>query len=87
MIEKPIDVFCFTVDSNDDLPPLKDKSWKDYHLTAQEWKLVKLVHNCLKVTVYLSDTIGLLSCVRLLPIAITSSRTRSSQLAGGYSQC
>ena len=46
---KPIDYFCLTADSNDDLPPLQKKSWSDYRLSTSEWKLVKLVHNCLKV--------------------------------------
>ena len=50
MIEKPIDVFCLTADSNEGLPPLKNKSWSDYRLTTPEWKLVKLVYKCLKVT-------------------------------------
>ena len=34
---KAIDYFCLTVDANDDIPPLKDKSWLDYRLTASEW--------------------------------------------------
>ena len=45
-----IDYFCLTMDSNEDLPPLKDKSWSDYQLQGKEWKLIKLVHNCLKVS-------------------------------------
>ena len=37
-------------DDNEDLPPLsKNKHWKDYRLTAAEWKLIKLAFNCLKV--------------------------------------
>lgn len=87
MMAKPIDVFCLTAGSNENLPPLKNKAWSDYHLTAQEWKLVKLVHNCLKVTVNLSETNGSLTCVRLLLIAIMSSRTRSWRLARGYYLC
>ena len=45
-----IDNFCLTADSNDDLPPLKDKSWVDYWLTTSEWNLIRLVHDCLKVS-------------------------------------
>jgi hypothetical protein len=51
--EKPVDYFCLTADSNEDLPPLQNKSWSDYCLTHPEWKLIKLVHKCLKVTKYL----------------------------------
>jgi hypothetical protein len=46
---KPVNYFCLTADSNENLPPLKNKKWSDYHLSPSEWKLVKLVHNCLKV--------------------------------------
>jgi hypothetical protein len=46
---KPIDYFCLTADSNEKLPPLQKKLWSDYKLSPSEWKLVRLVHNCLKV--------------------------------------
>ena len=39
-----------TADSQDHLPPLKGKSWSDYKLSASEWRLIKLVHHCLKVS-------------------------------------
>ena len=52
-ILKAIDYFCITVDANEDLPPLVDKSWSDYRLQPAEWKLVKLVHNCLKVSSFM----------------------------------
>ena len=45
-----INVFRLTADSNEGVPPLKNKSWLDNHLTTPEWKLVKLVYKCLKVT-------------------------------------
>ena len=50
IVLQAIDYFCLTMDSNEDLPPLKDKSWSDYRLQGKEWKLIKLVHNCLKVS-------------------------------------
>jgi len=50
IIEKPINAFCLTANSNEGLTPLKNKSWSDYRLTTPEWKLIKLVHKCLKVT-------------------------------------
>ena len=46
---KAIDYFCLAADTNEDLPPLINKVWADYRLTPSEWKLVKLVHHCLKV--------------------------------------
>ena len=46
---KAIDYFCLAADANEDLPPLKNKEWVDYRLTALEWKQVKLVHHCLQV--------------------------------------
>jgi hypothetical protein len=46
---KAIDYFCLAADSNEDLPPLKNKVWADYRLTLLEWRQVKLVHHCLKV--------------------------------------
>src|SRR5260221_3661569 len=49
--EKPVDYFCLTADSNEELPPLQNKVWSDYRLTTPEWKLIGLVHKCLKVTV------------------------------------
>ena len=53
LISQAIDYFCVTADSNDDLPPLKDKVWVDYRLQGPEWKLIRLVHNCLKVSLLL----------------------------------
>ena len=49
LTEQAIDYFCITADTNEDLPALNNKLWADYRLTAPEWKLVKLVHRCLKV--------------------------------------
>ena len=37
-------------DGNEDLPPLKNKSWLDYQLDADEWRLIKLAYNCLNVS-------------------------------------
>jgi hypothetical protein len=48
-IQKALDYFCVTADNNEDLPPLKKKTWSDFHLSAPEWKLVRLVHHCLQV--------------------------------------
>lgn len=53
MPEKPVEYFCLTADANEDLPPLQNKSWSDYRLATHEWKLIKLVHKCLKVTICL----------------------------------
>ena len=50
IVLQAIDYFCLTMDGNEDFPPLKDKSWSDYQLQGKEWKLIKLVHNCLKVS-------------------------------------
>ena len=52
--KKAIDYFCVTADANEDLPPLADKLWLEYGLQGEEWKLVKLVHNCLKVSCFMS---------------------------------
>ena len=49
LYQKAIDYFCIAADANEDLPPLKKKKWEDYRITASEWKLIKLIHNCLKV--------------------------------------
>jgi hypothetical protein len=49
-----IDYFCLAADTNEDLPPLKNKRWADYRLTTSEWTLVKLVHHCLQVRQTLS---------------------------------
>jgi len=49
--DKPVDYFCLTADSNEDLPPLQNKLWSDYRLTTPEWKLIGLVHKCLKVRI------------------------------------
>ena len=49
IVLQAIDYFCVTADSNEDLPPLKGKLWSDYQLQGGEWKLIKLVHNCLKI--------------------------------------
>ena len=46
-----IDYFCVTADTNEDLPPLKNKLWSSYRLQGGEWKLIKMVYNCLKVRV------------------------------------
>ena len=42
-------------DSNDGLPPLQKKSWSDFRLTSAEWKLVKMVYDCLEVGFLLSS--------------------------------
>ena len=44
-----IDYFCKMADDKENLPPLKKKKWEDYCLTASKWKLIKLIHNCLKI--------------------------------------
>ena len=54
IFSKAIDYFCLTADDNENLPPLKKKSWSDYRLTAPEWKLIQLVYRCLKVGLVLS---------------------------------
>ena len=38
-----------TADTNEDLPPLKKRTWLDYHPSQTEWKLIKLINHCLKV--------------------------------------
>src|SRR5712691_6371946 len=48
-IDQAIESFCLAADTNDDLPSLTNKTWMDYRLSASEWKLIQLVHNCLKV--------------------------------------
>ena len=48
-LSQAINYFCMTADANEDLPPLKKKSWLDYHLSQSEWKLIKLINHCLKV--------------------------------------
>jgi len=52
-------------DTNEDLPPLKNKKWVDYPLTTSEWRLVKLVHHCLQVCLCCS-------CIRQCYVTIFS---------------
>jgi hypothetical protein len=40
-------------DTNDDLPPLDGKAWLDYRLNASEWRLIQMVHDCLKVGTFM----------------------------------
>jgi hypothetical protein len=43
------DTFCLMANTNEDLPHLKNKTWIDYQLSTTEWRLIKQVHDCLKV--------------------------------------
>ena len=49
MIYQAIESFCLAADTNDDLTPLKNKTWIDYCLSSLEWKLIQLIYDCLKV--------------------------------------
>ncbi|KIL69004.1 hypothetical protein M378DRAFT_8428 [Amanita muscaria Koide BX008] len=71
VVQKAINYFCLTADANEDLAPLKNKSWSDYHLTTAEWKLIKLVHHCLKVVAARHNELlneELVTCSRVLPM-------------------
>ncbi|KIL54867.1 hypothetical protein M378DRAFT_182392 [Amanita muscaria Koide BX008] len=66
-----VDYFCLTADANEDLAPLKNKTWSDYRLTTAEWKLIKLVHHCLKLVVAWHNELSneeLATCTRVLPM-------------------
>ncbi|KAM6491093.1 hypothetical protein JOM56_013332, partial [Amanita muscaria] len=70
-VQKAVDYFCFTADANEDLAPLKNKTWSDYRLTTAEWKLIKLVHHCLKVVAARHNELSneeLATCTRVLPM-------------------
>ena len=49
LYKKAVDYFCIVADASNNFPPLKNEKWDDYCLTASKWKLIKLIHNCLKV--------------------------------------
>ena len=36
IVLQAVDYFCLTMDGNEDLPSLKDKSWSDYWLQGKE---------------------------------------------------
>jgi hypothetical protein len=58
-----IDCFCTLADDNASIPPLaRGKAWLDYKFTRQEWQIIKLAHDCLKV---LASTHGDLSAKKM----------------------
>jgi hypothetical protein len=45
-----IDDFCILADRKSNLPPLdKSKRWQDFRLGAEEWLIIELAYDCLKV--------------------------------------
>jgi hypothetical protein len=87
IVLQAIDYFCVTADSNEDLPPLKGKLWSDYRLQGGEWKLIKLVHNCLKVGFLLVLSPSSYPSLRSFRIDIMNYLTRNLQHAQECYRC
>ncbi|KAJ7713560.1 hypothetical protein B0H16DRAFT_1435997, partial [Mycena metata] len=47
-LRKAIDRFVLIADSSDEVPPLKNKNYMDYMLTAAEWERIKMIHEALR---------------------------------------
>ncbi|KAM6489863.1 Ribonuclease H-like domain containing protein [Amanita muscaria] len=49
-MRRAIDDFCVLADGRSNIPPLrKPKHWKDFRLSQDEWTIVELAYECLKV--------------------------------------
>ncbi|KAM6499174.1 Ribonuclease H-like domain containing protein [Amanita muscaria] len=49
-MRRAIDDFCVLTDGRSNIPPLrKPKHWKDFRLSQDEWTIVELAYECLKV--------------------------------------
>ncbi|KAF9455546.1 hypothetical protein BDZ94DRAFT_662561 [Collybia nuda] len=54
-----IDEFCVLADNTRTLPKLrKGKTWLNYKLTSEEWDIVTLAYNCLKVPASIHSTLS-----------------------------
>ncbi|KAG6838106.1 hypothetical protein C0991_001807, partial [Blastosporella zonata] len=63
-----IDHFCALADVSGAIPKLKNKQYKDFHITYEEWKILKLVLCVLKIprqaqSTFSSEKVPTVACI------------------------
>ena len=51
---KAVDKFCLLADASSKVPKLKRKKYSDFKISLDEWEMLSLIHEVLKVSSYLS---------------------------------
>lgn len=51
---KAVDKFCLLADASSKVPKLKRKKYSDFKISLDEWEMLSLIHEVLKVPSYLS---------------------------------